>query len=351
MKDMNHATLTADEILAIPETAPERLFAGPDADAIKKVVRSLSMKWHTDRNTDPRAGAVFDRVQKLSDAATGKLAAGTWETPGLLRITSTAGAAYELRYASKLTVDVGTMYVGRTAVGFDITSDNLDLLQNAERQLAGLSYANDTMRGEFARYFPEVSCKVDTPTGAMLILSKTPDVLLLQDVLAHYQGKMPPRHAAWVISRLLNIACYLERQGKVAHNAIGPDTVFISPKHHSACLLGGWWFTTGLGERLLAAPQRMVLSAPPDVLQKKVGDTRTDMEMIKALGRELLGDATGVRLANDSAVPPALVDWLQLSTHQSAVATYREWQERVLIDAFGARKFVEMNITHDTLYA
>ena len=348
---MNYSTLTADEILAFPALEPERFFAGPDADAIKKVVRSLSMKWHTDRNDDPRAGDVFNRVQKLADAAADKIKLGTWEIPGLLRFSSKDGAQFELKYASKLAIDVGTMYVGRNAVGFDISLDNLDLLENAERRIGGLTYANDAMRAEYARYFPAITKKVETGTGAVLILSKTPDVLLLQDVLAHYNGKMPPRHAAWVISRLLNIACYLERQGQVAHNAIGPDTVFISPQHHSACLLGGWWFAAGLGEKLMAASQRMVLAAPQDVLQKKVGDGRTDMEMIKALGRELLGDSTGVRLANDSAVPPALVDWLQLSTHQSAVATYREWQERVLIDAFGARKFVEMNISHDTLYA
>jgi len=346
-----HSNMTADDILAIPATAPERMFAAPDSAAIKKVVQALSMKWHTDRNRDPRAGEVFDRVRKLGEAADKKIAEGTWETPGLLRFANKHGSQFELRYASKLEVDVGTMYVGRTNVGFDIPAANLDLLEHAERQLGGLTYANDAMRSEFSRYFPSVASKVETHTGAVLVLNKTPDVLLLQDVLNHYQGKMPARHVAWVISRLLNIACYLEMQGKVAHNAISPDTVFISPKYHSACLLGGWWFAAGLGQPMKAASQRMVLCAPPDVLQKKVGDRRTDMEMIKALGRELLGDSTGVRLAKDSAVPPALVDWLQLSTHQSAVATYREWQDRVLIDAFGARKFVEMNITHDTLYA
>lgn len=349
---MNTLTaLTAEEILAIPATEPERLFAGPDPDSVKKLVRALSMKWHTDRNSDPRAGEVFDRVQKLAESAACKIAEGIWETPGLLRITSTDGAKFELRYASKVALEVGTMFVGRTSIGFDIPTDNLDLLENAERQLAGLTYKNDAMRSDFARYFPDIARKVDTASGALLLLNKTPDVLLLQDVLTHYKGTMPPRHVAWVISRLLNIACYLELQGKVAHNAIGPDTVFISPVHHSACLLGGWWFTTDLGAPLKAAGQRMILAAPPDVLQKKVGDSRTDMEMIKALGRELLGDAPGARQSTDSAVPAALVDWLHLSTHQSAVATYHDWQDRVLINAFGARKFVEMPLTHESLYA
>lgn len=347
---MNYSTFAADEILAIPELEPERFFAGPDAAAIKKAVQSLSMKWHPDRNKHPQAEAVFDRVQKLAAAATDKLDRGTWEIPGLHQFSDRSGSKFELKYVSKLDVDVGTMYVGRTNVGFDIPMDNLDLLENAERRIADLSYANDAMRAEFARYFPSVAKKVETPTGAVLVLSKTKDVLLLADVLRHYKGKMPPRHVAWVISRLLNIACYLERQGRLAHNAISPETVFISPQHHSVCLLGGWWFSVGLGEKLLAAPQRMVLAAPPDVLQKKVGDRRTDMEMVKALGRELLGDATGMRLAGDSAVPRALADWLQLSHDQSAVDTYRDWQERVLIDAFGPRKFVEMHLTHETLY-
>lgn len=341
--------LTAEDILAIPNDAPERLFSS--AENAEKEARVFFKQWHPDYCPDPRAGDVFHWLRTLAAAAERKIGQGLWETPGLLHLTSTAGDKFKMRYARKVTVDVGTMFVGRKFVGFDIPSDNRDLLENAQRQLAALTYANDAMRGEFARYFPDVARTIETPTGAFMLLNKTPDVLLLQDVLAHYKDKMPARHVAWVISRLLNIACYLEVQGKVSHNAIGPDTVFISPAHHSACLLGGWWFAAGLGAPLKAASPRMLQCAPPDVLQKKVGDRRTDMEMIQALGRELLGDATGVRLATDSTVPAALVDWLQISTHQSAVATYRDWQERVLMDAFGERKFVRMDIAHETLYA
>ena len=345
----NIHSLSADALLAIPVDAPEKLFTSPDE--AKAEARQLFMAWHPDRNRDARANEVFMHVRALFEAAEAKVAQGTWEVPGLLRLTSKSGAQFDVRYARKVAVDVGTMYVGRKFVGFDVSADNLDLLESAEDILQGLPYLNDAMQAEFSRYFPEVARKVETATGTFVLVNKDPGVLLLQDVLDHYQGKLPARHAAWVISRLLNIACYLEVAGKVSHNAIGLDTVFISPAQHSAHLLGGWWFAAGLGAPLKAAAQRMVLCAPPDVLQKKVGDSRTDMEMIKALGRELLGDSTGVRLASDSAVPPALANWLQLSTHQSAVATYQEWQERVLIDAFGERKFVEMNVSHDTLYA
>lgn len=343
------ANLTSADLLALAVDVPERLFSSPEN--AKAEARVLFMAWHPDRCNDPQAQVVFQHVKSLAEAAERKIAQGTWETPGLLKLSAKDGAQFEVKYAQKVSVDVGTMYLGRKFVGFDISADNLDLLANAEQLLVALPYANAAMRTEFARCFPAVAKKIETSTGAFWLLNKEPDVLLLQDVLDHFQGKLPPRHVAWVISRLLNIACYLEMAGKVSHNAISPDTVFISPAQHSVHLLGGWWFAAGLGQPLKAAAQRMLLCAPPDILQKKVGNSRTDMEMIKALGRELLGDSTGVRLAKDTAVPPALVDWLQLSTHQSAVATYKEWQERVLIDAFGERKFVEMNVTHETLYA
>lgn len=343
------ATLTADAILAIPLDQPEKLFTG-DADTALREVRKLRSLWHEDRCQDARATEVFQWLQKLYDAAEAKLAAGTWETPGLLKVVSKHGKQFEIRYARKLEVDVGVLYIGKTVMAFEMDAANLDLADNAERRLQGLTYATPGMRDEFSRYFPELIQRIDTHKGVVLVFKKTADLLVLRDVLAHFKGKLPPRHASWIISRLLNIACYFERQGKLAHNAIDLDSVFISPQYHSATVLGGWWFTTGLGEKMLAANRRMMLFVPPDVLQKKVGDTRTDMEMIKALGRELLGDVTGVRLAQDSTVPSALVNWLSLSNDQDAVSAFKEWQERVLIDAFGERKFIELDLAHDMLY-
>lgn len=341
--------LSAPDILAIPLDQPERLFTG-NAEAAKREARKLYSMWHPDRRQDSLATEVFKRLQELFAAAEAKLAAGTWEVPGLLQVTSTTGDQFEIRYSRKLAIDVGQMYIGKTVVAFDVTKDNADLVDNAERQLAGLTYANPKMQEEFARYFPTVVKRIETANSTLLVVKKTPDLLLLQDVADHFQGKVPPRHVAWIISRLLSIACYFERQSKVAHNAIALDSVFISPQYHSATVFGGWWFTSGLGQKMIAASQRMALYAPPSVLQKKQGDSRTDIEMIKALGRELLGDVTGVRLNQDPAIPSALSTWLQLSSTQDAVSTFTEWQSRVLIDAFGPRKFVELELTHDMLY-
>lgn len=344
-------TLTADAILCIPLDRPEKLFTGDPVVARQELRRLVSL-WHPDRHAGPRATEVFQWVQKLYDVAVQKLAAGIWEEEGVLQVPGRQGSTFRLSYVSKHEIDPGTLYVGENVLAFDILAPETDLADHARQILAGLTYASAAMQREFSRYFPqqEHACIEKPDGGYLLVYKKAPDMLLLQDVLAHFNGKLPPRHVSWIISRLLNIACYFERQGKLAHNAIAPDSVFISPAQHHVALMGGWWFAARLGEPMLAASPRLARFAPPDVMQNRQGDVRSDMEMIRALGRELLGDISGTRLAHDASLPPPLVAWLLDSSTEDAVNTFRHWQEQVLVRAFGQRRFVPLPLTHQMLY-
>ncbi|MFX4865105.1 hypothetical protein ABTB62_20195, partial [Acinetobacter baumannii] len=79
-------------------------------------------------------------------------------------------------------------------------------------------------------------------------IRKTPDQLLLSDVLSFYKTTpFPLAHAGWIINGLLNIACYLEHS-RLTHNAISAETVFVSPLRHTVHLLGGWWYSTLVGQ-------------------------------------------------------------------------------------------------------
>ncbi len=66
-----------------------------------------------------------------------------------------------------------------------------------------------------------------------------------------------------------------------------------------------------------AAPALTVQYAPFDVINHQRGDIRTDLELIRALGRELLGDVTGARLAREKAAPPPMIDWLRLPARRA----------------------------------
>ncbi|MCC9000305.1 MAG: hypothetical protein LM522_12585, partial [Candidatus Contendobacter sp.] len=131
---------------------------------------------------------------------------------------------------------------------------------------------------------------------------------------------------------------------------IGVDAGFISPHQHRSALLGGWWYAVRQGERMRAAPAVTLQYAPGEVITRKCGDIRTDLELIRALGRELLGDVTGARLAREKVAPPPMLDWLRFPAPRSAVDDYHTWQRRVLTASFGERRFLKLDLSADDLY-
>jgi len=68
-------TLSADQIQAIPEDQPERLFSAGTLDSCKDEFRRLARKWHSDRNPDAPPG-VLAHINLLHEAAARKIAAG-----------------------------------------------------------------------------------------------------------------------------------------------------------------------------------------------------------------------------------------------------------------------------------
>ncbi len=349
----NVAALTADDLLGIPDAEPERLFTG-EAPVAHAEYRALAARWHPDRNAgDDLAERVFKHVNVLYALAEKKLASGDWRIPGLLVLRGTDGKTRRIRYQRHHPFELGDLYVGPTVVAFVLRPDNADLFENARRAIAGLGFADSAMRDQFARYLPNVRATFTTARGPVLVLAKTPDVVLLRDLLDHLGGRIDPRHAAWILSSLQNLCCYLAHRSPqhtpLAHNAIALDTVFVSPKHHSALLLGGWWYAVPLGTPLLALPARSHACAPPDVVAAKTADVRVDLELTRALGREMLGDPSGVRLPLDATLPKPLVTWLRHAARPDPFEEYRRW-EKTRDTAFGPRRFVDRPVSPAAIY-
>jgi hypothetical protein len=346
---MNDVTaLSAAALLAIRPSAPERLFTGDEAVA-RQEFRALAARWHPDRDPDSGAIGVFQHVNRLYDAAVRKLRGGIWQTPGLLVLRATDGATYRIRYRKERAFELGRLFVGREIVAYVVENDHADLFENALQVIDRLPCADPRMAAEIGRYLPEMVRHFETEEGQVLVLRKTPDLVLLRDVLDRCGGRMDARHVAWIVSSLLNLACYLD-YARLAHNAILADSCFVSPPQHSTALLGGWWYAVRQGERMRAAPAATVQYAPFEVRDGYRGDLRTDLESIRALGRELLGDATGLRLAREKAAPPPMLDWLRRPASDSALRDYQIWTNRVLEDSFGERRFVPLDVSAEDWY-
>lgn len=339
------ATITADRILATPLAEPERLFKFPPH--VPLLYRALAKLWHPDLNRDAGAAAVFDHLRKLHDAAEGKIKANTWSTPGVAEIRNEAGRTWRLHYRKKHAFELGEIYIGRFHIGLFVRNDFADLASDAGRIVGNFRFHDSAMRADAEKFLPLLSHQIHAADGTWWIVEKSEDKILLADLLDHCGGRLDPRHVAWILSCLHNIACYLQWAG-LTHNAIGLDTVFVDPARHSAALLGGWWYATKVGERMTALPTGIKAFCPPDILRTKKASSRLDLELIKLVGRQLLGDPTGHRLAADKDVPTPFANWLRFPGTGKAVEDYKLWEKAR--DASWPRKFIKLDVTAADIY-
>jgi len=343
--------MTAVQILAIRE--PERLFSGEES-ALKKEYRHLAFLWHPDRCRDAIAREVLPHVNGLYRSAREKLDRGDWQTPGLLTLSDTAGKEYRVRFRIRRTFELGEMLIGDSVVTFLVEAGHKNFFDNAVRRIGNFLFASDAMKQEVSRYLPRMKKLFETRDGRfVMVLEKDPGLLLLRDVLDHYTAVGLPadwsRHVAWIQSTLHNLCCYLEYAG-LAHNDISPDTYFVSPSGHYGALLGGWWYSERIGERLSGVTARTFSLMPADVKAGRIADPRVDLELVRSVGRELLGDVSGMRLLSTRPAPEPMLNWLRLPGSGNAREDYRQWREHVLIDSFGPRRFVEMMLKAEDLY-
>lgn len=342
------ANLKADEILG--RDIPELLFTGR-VDTAKKEYREFAKLWHPDKSSDPKADAVFAHVTKLYNVALDKIGTGVWEVPGLIQLKGAGlnGKQFNIKYKKHHSFEMGDMYIGNKIVAYIVKPEFEKFYQNAKRRTEGLKFASENMRFEMEKCMPKIVRAFKANDGRLgFVIEKDEDAILLRDIIQHQGGKIDPRHVAWIMSTMYNNACYLNYSGLV-HSGISTDSYFISPKEHWGFLLGNWWYTTPVGEQLKSVPKFTYDVIPSKVLKEKTAIHKIDTELIKAVGREMLGDKTGVRLVKDKNVPDALRNWVCCAGGTNALEDYKKW-DSVLKESFGARRFVKLDIKPTDVY-
>lgn len=334
--------MLAIDILKAKE--PEGIFTSPEK--VREEYRNLAREWHPDRNKDKNATDVLAHINILYESALKKIDSGTWTVPGLINFVDVKGKKYQVRYKKHHTFELGEIYYGEKALVFTVKTEFADLFHNGRQTIKNLKYQNAAMKEEFERFFPKVITTFETHTHCVMVCEKTEDVFMLSDVKDHFDGKIDPKHIAWMQTRLHNIACYLE-WAKLTHNDISPMTVFVSPEHHTILLLGGWWWAAPVGAKLTALPSRTHRFTPPDILRNKQADTRVDLTLNRIMGRDLAGDITGLNMSPDLPVP--MKNYFRFPTTGSAKADYKAL-DKVLHDSFGARRFVKMEVTKNDIF-
>jgi hypothetical protein len=360
----NAESLSAAQILAIPMNEPERIFPN-DLKGIKGIKKALSLKWHPDKNPDAKAGDVLSHIIQLSEKAERKVELGTWSTPGVVEFSAKDKGGIRFQYLKKHDFELGKFYLTSEKIVYVVRPEHAELFDNAIETLKGLKFANNSMRDGFDVYFPKIVKHFEAKTGdRILVVERHPDSILLRDYFNYASGAVPPVHVAWMMSRLHNFTSYLQWAG-LTHNGLTLDNCLIipkdrhfkrdnthpiAPKDHTVVVAGGWWYAAPVGKDLKALPPAVMNYVPRSVLSTGIADAQIDRTMIRVMGRQMLGDATGVRLQHNKDIPRPMADWLLMPGSGDAIDDFVTWRKKILTDSFGPQKFVELDVRPNDVY-
>lgn len=354
MRDLSR--LTGAVLLSVEE--PERLFS-LSIDERQAEYRQLAKTWHPDICRQVNAKEVFAHIAALYDRAEKKRSNKTWdepgekvedERPGRKVFKTVTGHLRQIDYLTSDKFELGEVYIGDHHVTYLLRREFDDLYKNACSTIQSFMFKDSKMQTEMMKYLPQINDTFVTPSASALVIGKTPDCLRLKDILEHMGGVItPPGHIGWTLNVAYNIVCYLQFAG-LTHNDISLDSYYVNPLRHSGMLLGGWWYSARRHHSMVALPDRTLNNIPPDILRRKTSGFRTDLDLIRAMGRELLGDGTGASLPYKPGLPKPLVDYLRLSSSGNAKEDYKVYKNEVL-EACWPKKYIELKIEAKDLYA
>ena len=343
MVDNKLMTLTANEFLSI--VAPEELFTKEDLD---KTYKEFAKRWHPDVSNDPKSNDVFIHIDILYKEAKRKIKEGVWGYSGVLHITDKSGTKFKVKYNYSEMFELGMMYISNTTICYVLDEKYERFFNNGIKIIKSLKVPSKDNADTLEKTLPKIKKVIEADDGKhILVLEKTLDIVPLKVALNYFGGKFEPKVAAWMIGCLHNTLCFL-KYNLLTHNDISTSTYFISPKHHTGLLLGGWWYATKIGSKLIGASERTYSMMSLSQKQKRMADPYLDAELLRCTARELLGDVSGFKLKS-LGVPLIMDQWVNVPSIKDAYSDYKRWEE-VLTKAFGPRKFIPMDMNISKAY-
>lgn len=338
--------MTSEQILSISKCGD--LFPN-NIDSVKTKYKELVKEWHPDVNKNPKAVDVFQKITELYNKALELLERGTWEKTNYVLISKDNGKKIALNYDTVFDFELGTCYVTKTKIVYILGKNKKKYFDNAVNRINSLKYADKKMEEKLKRCMPKIYQTFQTNGDEyVIVIEKTEDVYPLKSVFEYFGNKIADRHVAWIISRVCNITCFLKYNG-IVHNGINMNNCFISPEHHSILLLGGWWYTTKEKDKMIGTTKDIFSIMPVTAKGNKLSSYLTDLESVKLLGRQLLGEANCRKLALDTSLPKPFVNFLVSGSGDNAYKEYAKW-DKALTDSYGKRKFIKMEVKREKVY-
>lgn len=325
-------------------TYPGELF-DDDIEICKRQYKAYSKKYHPDSGYKEDC---FIHISKLYTQAINQINSGTWEKKSFMKQTCMNGKQIMFKYLSSFEFELGICYVCSSKIIYFINSDKKKYMDNAIDKIEKLHYGNDEMKEVISRCVPSIHSFGELKDRRhYLVLEKTADVYPLRNLL-DAMGEIPPEHVAWIISRLSSLCCFLEYNG-IVHNGIDINSCFVSPQYHSVLLLGGWWYAVNDKKEMIGTTKEIYDLMPILSKTSKIADITTDLECVKKIGRSLFNERTCRSLFTRTDIPTDIIMFLAKGPDSNAISEMKIW-DTYLDNAYGKRKFIELNITENEIY-
>lgn len=320
-----------------------------DLNKIKVEYKALSKQWHPDLNNNSKeANDAMAKINDLYAKGIELLEKNKWEKTNYVMLVTTDKRIFEINYKRMFNFELGQFYVCDKSVIYVIDKTYTALYNNYKMVVSNLQYPNSKMKEEFERLIPKIVLEFQTDTQLVMKIEKPDNVFSMIDIHSFYKGEIPDKHVAWIVNRLYNLVCFLD-YNKLSFNALTIENLFVNPEFHGIFLLNGWWFATKLGVPLTNIPKKVFNLMPYEAKSKGIADRRIDLETVRLVARQLLGDEYGVKILNSKEIPQPMKDWVLDKSGKSALGEYQKWNE-MLDKAYGKRIFIKMNINKNNLY-
>jgi hypothetical protein len=306
-----------------------------------KIISDLVRAWHPDVCQDPLASSVFLKILDLKEFV---------ETQDNNSNIEGIEITYEGSRKSFKAQEIGEWTGGRRWVSKSHWAWSFekspDLAERFVEMLEQIYFADSKMKLQFENIFPLESKLANLKHGTPIVLMPRHKSALLCDWIKVH-GPLPPVHAAWIGSGLMNIAAWANWAGW-SLPSISLETVSIEPISHTVYLPGGWEASCSKNEIPDFLPERVLNLFPDLASYDQILPENLTGQMIRQTLKECLGSSSGIHL-DQVGVPFNMRKWLFSSAPKNAAMDYSIWCKNLEKD-FGPRKFVKCLETVKSVY-
>lgn len=252
----------------------------------KKEYKELAKYWHPDANKDPDAEQIMAQINILYDQAKKADNKDIWGYFKSIEIQST-----KIPYLYQEQTLWGNLYDCEDYIVYELNEKNYNLYL---KNLSMIKFDHKKKEEYFSQFLPQIKQKISISNNLNYIFVNKPKdtypMILVKDILSKKE------HAAWVLTRLLNLCVLMNMDNEFSHNAITIQNCYVNLKEHSVMLYGGWQCGTEIGSKLTSMPKEIYQSLPDIVKQNKIGSSLIDLYGTKLLIQNLLGAHTYIDL-------------------------------------------------------